>query len=118
MDNIRVMLADDNLSLLRALTESLSRKSEIEVVAAVSDGAAILAGCAHEENAQAFIRFILGEDVQRRVQTEYARESVLTSLSGDSMAEEEFCAYDIEWAAAHQKDILASWQALMQEDAP
>lgn len=42
MDKIRVMLADDNLSLLRALTESLSRKSEIEVVAAVSDGAAIL----------------------------------------------------------------------------
>ena len=42
MDKIRVMLADENLSLLRALTESLSRKSEIEVVAAVSDGAAIL----------------------------------------------------------------------------
>ena len=42
MDKIRVMLADDNLSLLRALTESLSRKSEIEVVSAVSDGAAIL----------------------------------------------------------------------------
>lgn len=90
----------------------------VEGTSAVPDGAAILAGCAHEENAQAFIRFILGEDVQRRVQTEYARESVLTSLSGDSMAEEEFCAYDIEWAAAHQKDILASWQALMQEDAP
>ena len=42
MDKIRVMLADDNLSLLRALNESLSRKSEIEVIAAVSDGAAIL----------------------------------------------------------------------------
>lgn len=89
----------------------------VEGTSAVPDGAAILAGCAHEENAQAFIRFILSEDVQRRVQTEYARESVLTSLCGD-VQEDEFCAYDIEWAASHQKDILTRWQTLMQEDAP
>ncbi|MBQ9040628.1 MAG: sporulation transcription factor Spo0A [Clostridia bacterium] len=38
MDRIRVMLADDNLNLLRALTDYLSRKPDIEVVAAVSDG--------------------------------------------------------------------------------
>ena len=89
----------------------------VEGTSAVPDGAAILAGCAHEENAQAFIRFILSEDVQRRVQTEYARESVLTSLCGD-VQEDELCAYDIEWAASHQKDILTRWQMLMQEDAP
>ena len=89
----------------------------VEGTSAVPDGAAIMAGCAHEENAQAFIRFILSEDVQRRVQTEYARESVLTSLCGDVQGDE-FCAYDIEWAASHQKDILTRWQTLMQEDAP
>ena len=38
MDRIRVMLADDNLNILRALTDYLSRKPDIEVVAAVSDG--------------------------------------------------------------------------------
>ena len=32
------MLADDNLNILRALTDYLSRKPDIEVVAAVSDG--------------------------------------------------------------------------------
>ena len=32
------MLADDNLNLLKLLTEFLSRKPEIELVAAVSDG--------------------------------------------------------------------------------
>ena len=90
----------------------------VEGTSAVPDGAAILAGCAHEENAQTFICFILSEDVQRRVQTEYARESVLTSLCGDGVQEDEFCAYDIEWAASHQKDILTRWQMLMQEDAP
>ena len=41
MDRIRVMLADDNLNLLRLLSDYLSRKPEIELVAAVSDGVEI-----------------------------------------------------------------------------
>ena len=90
-----------------------------EGTSAVPDGAAVLAGCAHEENAQAFISFILSEDVQRRVETEYARESVLTALDeSDGAPMFELCAYDIDWAAANQKDILARWQALMEGEAP
>ena len=42
MERIRVMLADDNQNILRLLTDFFSRKPEVEVVAAVSDGAAIL----------------------------------------------------------------------------
>ena len=41
MDKVRVMLADDNLSLLRLLGDYLGRKPDIEVVAAVSDGVEI-----------------------------------------------------------------------------
>jgi len=41
MDRIRVMLADDNPSILRLLTDFFARKQDIEVVAAVSDGALI-----------------------------------------------------------------------------
>ena len=41
MEKIRVMLADDNLNLLRLLTDYLSRKPDIELVAAVSDGVEI-----------------------------------------------------------------------------
>ena len=90
-----------------------------EGTSAVPDGAAVLAGCAHEENAQAFISFILSEDVQRRVETEYARESVLTALNkSDGAPMFELCAYDIDWAAANQKDILVRWQALMEGEAP
>ena len=44
MDRIRVMLADDNLNILRLLTDYLSRKPDIEVVAAVSDGVEIPEG--------------------------------------------------------------------------
>ena len=90
-----------------------------EGTSAVPDGAAIVAGCAHGENAQAFLSFILSEDVQRRVETVYARESVLTALgTGDSAPAFELCDYDIDWAAAHQREILKRWQALMEEDAP
>jgi len=38
MGKIRVMLADDNRNILRLLTDYLGRQSDIEVVAAVSDG--------------------------------------------------------------------------------
>lgn len=42
MEKIRVMLAEDNQSILRLLSDFLSGKPEIELVAAVSDGAVIL----------------------------------------------------------------------------
>ena len=41
MDRIRVMLEDDNLNILRLLSDYLSRKPDIELVAAVSDGVEI-----------------------------------------------------------------------------
>ena len=41
MDKIRVMLADDNQTVLRLISEYLSHQSDTEVVAAVSDGARI-----------------------------------------------------------------------------
>ena len=41
MEKIRLMLADDNLSVLRLLSDYFARKPDIEVVAAVSDGVEI-----------------------------------------------------------------------------
>ena len=41
MEKIRVTLADDNLNLLRLLSDFLGRKPDIELVAAVSDGVEI-----------------------------------------------------------------------------
>ena len=42
MDKIRVMLADDNQSILRILTDFFTRKPDIELVGAVSDGAEVV----------------------------------------------------------------------------
>lgn len=44
MEKIRVMLADDNQSILRLLTDFFERKPDIDLVAVVSDGAAIVEG--------------------------------------------------------------------------
>ena len=41
MDRIRVMLADDNMRILRLLSDFLGRKPDIDLVAAVSDGVEI-----------------------------------------------------------------------------
>lgn len=49
VDKIRVMLADDNQSILGLLADYFSRKDDIELVAAVSDGTEI--GDAVRENA-------------------------------------------------------------------
>ena len=38
MEKIKVMLADDNRNVLKALTDYLGRQGDVEVVAAVSDG--------------------------------------------------------------------------------
>ena len=42
MDKIRVMLADDNQSILRLLSDFFARKEDIELVASVSDGTEIM----------------------------------------------------------------------------
>ena len=42
MDKIRVMLADDNRSVLKILSEYLGRQPDVEVVGAVSDGLEIV----------------------------------------------------------------------------
>ena len=42
MEKIRVLLADDNLSILRLMTDYFERKPDIELASAVTDGAAIL----------------------------------------------------------------------------
>ena len=42
VDKIRVMLADDNQSILRLLSDFFARKENIELVASVSDGTEIV----------------------------------------------------------------------------
>ena len=86
-----------------------------EGTSSVPDGIAVVKDCAHLENALAFLRFVLGEDVQRRLITTYFRHSVLTSLADeDTQAQEiKLLDYDIQWASDQKDAILAQWNALI-----
>lgn len=74
------------------------------------DGAAVISGCAHRENARRFLDFLLSSDVQNRLGGEFCRRSVRE----DVPLPESFGAltpidYDILWASEHQRDILSRW---------
>ncbi len=88
-----------------------------EGTSAVCDGLAVVAGCAHEANAQRFIDFVLTTDVQRYLVGQCYRRSVLDELSTGS-SDTTFITYDSDWASHQQNDILALWNRLLQEVTP
>ena len=91
MDRIRVMLADDNPNVVRLLTDFLSRKGEIELVAAVTDGAAIVdtvCECAPDVLIMDIIMprrdgFMVLEELSRREGVKKPKVIVLTGLGRD-----------------------------------
>lgn len=79
----------------------------------VPDGGALIKGAVHEENAQAFLDFIAGMDVQRRMEAELCRRPIrsiqtqsqeLTPLTEIPMVD-----YDIAWVREQHNKILMSW---------
>ena len=91
MNKIRVMLADDNQSILRLLTDYLSKKAEIELVAAVSDGTEIAAAVeAHTPDLLVMDiimprrdGFMALEELSRMEENRRPKVIVLTGLSRD-----------------------------------
>lgn len=75
------------------------------------DGMAVVAGCAHGDNARRFIDFALGEDVQRYLLERCFRRSVRTDLSRDEEAPETF-DYDAARAAGERDALLERWRTL------
>ena len=88
-----------------------------EGTCAMPDGMAVIAGCAHGENARRFIDFTLSEDVQQYLAEACFRRSVLTERQG---AEDVLPAldYDITWASGQREELLRRWRELTEEAAP
>lgn len=88
-----------------------------EGTCAMPDGMAVIAGCAHGENARRFIDFTLGEDVQRYLAEACFRRSVRTERQGkeDTLPALD---YDIAWASSRREDLLRRWRELTEEAAP
>lgn len=83
-----------------------------EGTSALPDGAAIVKGCAHEENARIFIDFLLSADVQERLPEKFSRRSVLKDAESDP--ELELLDYDLAWASGMQSQLLDSWQGYFE----
>lgn len=95
---------------LRAVSEGydIALVYPAEGTSALPDGAAIVKGCRHEQNARLFIDFLLSEDVQERLPDKFSRRSVLSGEQNEP--EIELLDYDLDWASSAQTELLKSWQ--------
>ena len=77
------------------------------------DCAAVVDGCAHEDNARAFIDFLLSSEVQSRMAAQCRRP--IRGTEGDALPRA--LAYDSYGAGAHQAELLDIWRSLTAEEA-
>ena len=111
-----------NASDIRPLTDVVTAVApevityDIEIVypeegtSALPDGAAIVSGCAHRENAELFIDFLLSPDVQTLLHDSLYRRSVCESGANAGTDELKLIDYDLEWASAEQTGLLSLWR--------
>lgn len=77
---------------------------------AVPDGCAIIKGAGHQENAELFIEFIVGEDVQHLLEDHLYRRSVRDDVT---MAEEiKEIPYDLAYSEEYREEVLTLWAEL------
>ena len=79
-----------------------------EGTSALADGAAVVAGCAHEDNARRFIDFMLSPEVQRRLEEDFSRRSVWDGADG--LEDIPLISYDLSWASGEQQSLLGLWK--------
>ena len=83
------------------------------------DGAAVVKGCAHGENARKFIDFLLSSDVQNRLGNSFCRRSVREgAVVPEGWNQLSLMDYDTSWASRHQTEILSRWAADVGEGMP
>ena len=85
-----------------------------EGTCAPPDGLAVVAGCAHEENARRFIDFALGEDMQRQLVSEFARRSVREDLAAAEDGGFLRFPYEIQQASEMRDEVIARWRRLTE----
>ncbi len=83
-----------------------------EGTSALPDGAAVVAGCAHEENARLFIDFMLSPEVQQLLPEKFYRHSVYGD--DEELEDIEIIDYELEWASTQQAALLEAWGELFE----
>ncbi len=88
-------------------------------VSAVPDGAAIVKNAPHSENARLFLDFVVSREVQEFLGDSLCRRSVRTDIgSKEGFPEMDTMDFDLEWAGAHQKELLGWWKDLTGQGGP
>ena len=88
-----------------------------EGTSALPDGMAVVAGCAHPENARRFIDFALGDDVQRHLARVCQRRPVRGPETLEGAETLTLIDYNLDWAAGVREDLLARWRKLEEGTA-
>lgn len=84
-----------------------------EGVILVPDAAAIVVGTRHEKNAEKFIDFLAGRDVQTKIEESFYRHSVRTDLSlEDNESDISYQNFDSKRAAESRDRNLTLWSEL------
>ncbi|MFC4620311.1 extracellular solute-binding protein [Camelliibacillus cellulosilyticus] len=80
----------------------------------VPDGAAIIKGAKNSKNAQKFIDFIVGKDVQQLIVKDFNRRSVRDDVDPPkglkASKEIKVVDYDLNWSASHKEDVIKKFQ--------
>ena len=79
------------------------------------DGAAVIQGCAHPENAQKFIDFLLAPETQQRLVTDFFRRSIRSDVSDSLLPAPPALNYDLIQAETQRQTLLEHWQELTGE---
>lgn len=85
-----------------------------EATCAVPDGCAIIRGAKHRENAEKFMEFIVGDDVQQLLADQLFRRSVRMDIPSSEIPDE--VPYDIDFSNANREEILRLWEETLQAD--
>lgn len=90
----------------------------VEGTSAVPDAAAIVNGARHVKNAQLFLDFISGQDVQRILTENMYRRTVRTDVENTVQTDELILSgYDINEATKKRDFIMSTWNSLTETEA-
>ena len=101
--------------LFCTLTTPTSALSTPEKNSAVPDGVSLIKNCPNQENAELFINFVLGLEVQKDQNVNWKRRPVRSDLTPEGLCELstlDLGDYDFAYAATEKTNIIDKWNDL------
>ncbi|NLC65867.1 MAG: extracellular solute-binding protein [Clostridium sp.] len=124
---VYVGVADGEYSLGLTLEEAAMRYvnegAEVGIVypedgtSAVPDGIAVIKGAKNQANAEKFVDFVTGKDVQEIVVKDFSRRSIRDDMDAPeglgSIEDIKLVDYDFAWAAGNKEEVLDKWKDIV-----